>query len=132
MYSVPPYPPLLAHLTGHSSSSHDHSSYTVLATPHRLRCPLPLILHTAIHPTRATWPADHRIRFMNIGALLWGYDAQIGGATLSVPSFRRDFGYTYNGQYVLPASWQSAFNSVSSIGGMFGGLSLGIVAERFG
>jgi hypothetical protein len=69
---------------------------------------------------------------MCIGALLWGYDAQIGGATLSVPSFRRDFGYTFEGQYVLPARWQSAFNSVSSIGGMFGGLTLGWLADKLG
>jgi len=32
---------------------------------------------------------------------------------LSVRSFRRDFGYYYNGEPVLPASWQSAFNTVS-------------------
>ncbi|RSH91961.1 hypothetical protein EHS25_009331 [Saitozyma podzolica] len=88
--------------------------------------------YTPLTAIRKYWRAFVWCMFMNIGALLWGYDAQIGGATLSVPSFRRDFGYTYDGQYVLPASWQSAFNSVSSIGGMFGGLSLGIVAERFG
>ena len=70
---------------------------------------------------------------MGIGALLWGYDAQIGGATLSVPAFRRDFGYTdATHGYVLPANWQSAFNSVSSIGGLFGGLSVGWLAERIG
>ena len=51
---------------------------------------------------------------------------------MSVPQFRQDFGYVWQGQPVLPASWQSAFNSVSSIGGMFGGLSLGWISDRLG
>lgn len=47
--------------------------------------------------------------------------------------FRTDFGYvTSDGETILPASWQSAFNSVSSIGGMFGGLSLGWISDRLG
>ena len=73
-------------------------------------------------------------RFMAIGALLWGFDSQIGGGTLSIPAFRRDFGYDFDGRgkWVLPARWQSAFNSVSSIGGLFGGLSVGYLADRFG
>ena len=70
---------------------------------------------------------------MGIGALLWGYDAQIGGATVSVPSFRRDFGYTdaVHG-YVLPAKWQSAFNAMSCVGGLIGGLAVGWIADRVG
>ncbi|EIW69483.1 hypothetical protein TREMEDRAFT_30458, partial [Tremella mesenterica DSM 1558] len=70
--------------------------------------------------------------FICIGGLLWGYDAQISGGTLSVPYFRRDFGGVYNDQFVLPARWQSALNSVSSIGGMFAGLSIGWVADLIG
>ncbi|EIW77181.1 maltose permease [Coniophora puteana RWD-64-598 SS2] len=70
--------------------------------------------------------------FICMGALLWGYDAQVGGGLLSVPSFRRDFGSIYEGQPVLAARWQSAFNSVSSVGGIFGGLSLGAVSDRLG
>ena len=72
-------------------------------------------------------------RFMGLGALLWGYDAQVSGATISVPSFRRDFGYIDSkGDAVLPANWQSAFNAVSAVGGLFGGLAVGWIAERIG
>ena len=74
----------------------------------------------------------HRNRFIAIGALLWGYDAQVGGGVLSIPSFRRDFGYIFQGEPVLQAKWQSAFNSVSSVGGLFGGLSVGWLADRLG
>lgn len=50
---------------------------------------------------------------MENGHFCRGFDAQVNGGMLSVRSFRRDFGYYYNGEPVLPASWQSAFNTVS-------------------
>jgi len=87
---------------------------------------------TTLQAMRTYWRAFLWCIFMCMGALLWGYDAQVGGGLLSVPQFRADFGYIYEGSPVLPASWQSAFNSVSSIGGMFGGLSLGWISDRLG
>lgn len=42
--------------------------------------------------------------------ILVSFDTQAGGAVLGIPEFRKDFGYEYNGDYVIPASWQSAFN----------------------
>ncbi|KZT57947.1 general substrate transporter [Calocera cornea HHB12733] len=88
--------------------------------------------YTPLTAIRTYWRAFAWCQFISIGALLWGYDAQVGGGILSVPSFRRDFGSIIDGQPVLSAAWQSGFNSASSIGGMFGGLSLGFVADRFG
>ncbi|KAG2129320.1 maltose permease [Suillus cothurnatus] len=81
---------------------------------------------------RTYWRAFAWCIFINMGALLWGYDSQVGGGLLSVSSFRRDFGSFIDGQYVLAASWQSAFNSISSIGGMAGAFSLGYISELFG
>ena len=31
--------------------------------------------------------------FFALSAVGWGFDAQVNGAAISVPSFRRDFGY---------------------------------------
>lgn len=89
---------------------------------------------THLQAIKAYWTAFGWCMFMCIGALLWGYDAQISGGTLSIPSFRRDFGYTdpSSGSYILQASWQSAFNSASSIGGTFGGLVIGWLADTVG
>ncbi|WWC61109.1 uncharacterized protein I303_103687 [Kwoniella dejecticola CBS 10117] len=70
--------------------------------------------------------------FCGIGAILWGYDVQISSGLLSTPLFRHDFGYEYKGEDVIPARWQSAFNSVGSIGGMFGGVAVGWIADRIG
>ena len=40
---------------------------------------------------------------------LSSYDNQAGGVFLNIPEFRKDFGFAYEGNYVLPAKWQSAF-----------------------
>lgn len=61
-----------------------------------------------------------------------GFDAQINGAVLSVASFRRDFGYIYNGEPVLPADWQVAFNTGSHIGQFFGGFLCSWIADKIG
>jgi MFS family permease len=38
----------------------------------------------------------------------------------------------YKGQPVLPASWQSGFNSISSVGQFFGGFACSWFADRWG
>ncbi|KIJ63765.1 hypothetical protein HYDPIDRAFT_175817 [Hydnomerulius pinastri MD-312] len=87
---------------------------------------------TPIQAMRTYWRAYLWCLFVCMGALLWGYDSQIGGGLLSIPAFRQDFGYTDGGQAILAASWQSAFNSAGSVGGMFGGLSLGYFSDKLG
>ncbi|CAG9945873.1 unnamed protein product [Clonostachys rosea f. rosea IK726] len=64
--------------------------------------------------------------------IAWGFDAQINGAMISVASFRRDFGYISNGEAILPANWQTAFNSVSSVGQFFGGFLCSWVCDKIG
>lgn len=41
--------------------------------------------------------------------ILLSFDVQAGGAVVGIPQFRKDFGYAYNGDYVLSANWQAAF-----------------------
>jgi hypothetical protein len=40
------------------------------------------------HPQLAWW-----IFFWAMSAVGWGFDVQVNGAMISVPAFRRDFGY---------------------------------------
>jgi SP family general alpha glucoside:H+ symporter-like MFS transporter len=42
--------------------------------------------------------------------ILTSFDNQAGGAILGIPQFRKDFGNAYQGDYVLPANWQSAYS----------------------
>ncbi|SPO00321.1 related to maltose permease [Cephalotrichum gorgonifer] len=65
-------------------------------------------------------------------AVGWGFDAQINGAMISVAAFRRDFGYVLDGEAILPASWQTAFNMISTVGQFFGGFLCSHVADRIG
>ncbi|KAJ3950306.1 uncharacterized protein N0V96_001450 [Colletotrichum fioriniae] len=67
-----------------------------------------------------------------MAAIGWGFDAQINGAMISVASFRRDFGYILDGEAILPADWQSAFNIISTVGQFFGGFACSWLADRIG
>lgn len=42
--------------------------------------------------------------------MLSSFDNQAAGTVLGIPRFRQDFGSSYNGDYVLPAKWQSAYS----------------------
>ncbi|CAI6013931.1 hypothetical protein V2G26_003841 [Clonostachys chloroleuca] len=79
------------------------------------------------HPAVVWW-----CFFWAMAAVGWGFDAQVNGGMLAVKSFRRDFGYIFEGEPVLPASWQSAFNAISSVGQFGGGFLCSYLADRYG
>ncbi|KAF5024667.1 hypothetical protein F66182_3289 [Fusarium sp. NRRL 66182] len=79
------------------------------------------------HPALVWW-----CFYWSIAAVGWGFDAQINGAMISVASFRRDFGYVENGEAILPADWQTAFNTISSVGGFFGGFLCSYICDFVG
>ena len=70
--------------------------------------------------------------FFALSSIGWGFDAQVNGAMISVPQFRQNFGYIYHGEPVLSASWQSAFNVISSVGQFAGGFLCSWLADRMG
>lgn len=43
-------------------------------------------------------------------SLLVSFENQAAGIVIGIPQFRKDFGSFYEGNYVLPAKWQSAFS----------------------
>lgn len=51
---------------------------------------------------------------------------------IGVPSFRRDFGYSTDGVYILPAQWQAAFSNIGAVGQFFGGFLCSQVADMIG
>ncbi|KAG7833886.1 hypothetical protein KL943_003182 [Ogataea angusta] len=64
--------------------------------------------------------------------VLVGYENQAGGMVVSIPQFREDFGFYYEGDYVLEAKWQSAITGAPT-GALAVGLMLGsFFADRFG
>lgn len=42
--------------------------------------------------------------------LLVSFENQASGNILGIPEFRKDFGYFYQGNWVLSTKWQSAFS----------------------
>ncbi|KAL3457558.1 general substrate transporter, partial [Aspergillus heterothallicus] len=64
--------------------------------------------------------------------IMWGYDGLASAIVLSIPQWRQDYGYLYQGAYVVSASWQLAFTAASMIGLVVGGAATGLVANRFG
>ncbi|KAL2208247.1 maltose permease [Sarocladium strictum] len=79
------------------------------------------------HPALVWW-----CFYWAMAAVGWGFDAQVNGGMLGVRSFRRDFGYMFEGEPVLPAPWQSAFNAISSVGQFGGGFLCSWVADKWG
>lgn len=65
-----------------------------------------------------------------------GYENQASGIILSVPTFRRDFGYAFvsNGetQYILDALWQSAITGGASAALVFGSLMATTIVDYTG
>ncbi|TQV96367.1 hypothetical protein V2A60_003220 [Cordyceps javanica] len=81
------------------------------------------------HPILVWW-----IFYWAMAGVGWGFDAQVNGAMIGVESFRRDFGYyrASDQKHILPADWQSAFNTISSVGQFFGGFICAWAADRIG
>jgi len=57
---------------------------------------------------------DHPGAFMWCMYIVWvmlssNYINTAGSSVLGIPRFRKDFGGPYEGDYVLPAAWQSAY-----------------------
>ncbi|KAE8415273.1 MFS general substrate transporter [Aspergillus pseudocaelatus] len=60
------------------------------------------------------------------------FENQASGNILSIPQFRKDFGYYYQGDYVQSAQWQSAFNAAPTASYVVGALALGEIADFIG
>lgn len=87
--------------------------------------------------------ADSRYSWWALYCMLlvfaWGYDAGLSGTAIAFPEFREVYGNYYaptpgkgDGQYVIPALWQSLWNAASTIGQVFGGYAAGQFADVVG
>ncbi|KAI0008268.1 general substrate transporter [Xylariaceae sp. FL0662B] len=64
--------------------------------------------------------------------VLTSFDNQAGGIVVSIPQFRKDFGSAYEGNYVLPAKWQSAYMGAPVASAVIGSLGAGSIADQIG
>ncbi|KAL4791735.1 hypothetical protein BDV19DRAFT_381338 [Aspergillus venezuelensis] len=69
---------------------------------------------------------------MNTANRQSGFSVQINGAILSIPSFRRAFGYMQDGEAIVPARWQTAFHTAPSAAAFFSTFLCAWVSDRIG
>ncbi|RDW73244.1 hypothetical protein BP6252_07151 [Coleophoma cylindrospora] len=64
--------------------------------------------------------------------LLVSFENNASGTVISIPQFRKDFGTFYQGSYVIPANWQSAFSGAPVASTAIGALMAGQIADWMG
>ncbi|KAK2750732.1 hypothetical protein FQN57_002805 [Myotisia sp. PD_48] len=70
--------------------------------------------------------------FFCMGVIMTGFDAQVIGNLFPVDRFQRDFGYMFEGDWIISASWQSGLSMGSPIGQVVGALAASYPMEWFG
>ncbi|KAF4123885.1 Sugar (and other) transporter [Geosmithia morbida] len=64
--------------------------------------------------------------------LLVSFENQASGIVISIPRFRKDFGDAFEGDYVVPAKWQSAFSGAPVASQVAGSFLCGTIADSIG
>ena len=70
--------------------------------------------------------------FFCIGQLMTAFDPQVMGNLFAMPAFQNDFGYLFDGQYIISAPWQTGLLMGVPIGQVVGSLFAGYPLEWFG
>ncbi|KAL2842527.1 major facilitator superfamily domain-containing protein [Aspergillus pseudoustus] len=61
-----------------------------------------------------------------------GFDNTASSTVISIPRFRMDYGFAYDGNYILPARWQAAFSGGPAAGGVISALAASYLSDRVG
>jgi hypothetical protein len=63
------------------------------------------------YPRAAGWSM-----FFSLGTIMTAFDPQLLGNLYATPAFQRDFGYLFNGSYIISAPWQTALGMGNPMG----------------
>ncbi|KAI1480460.1 putative maltose permease [Daldinia eschscholtzii] len=80
-----------------------------------------------LYPTAVGWSA-----YVSIGVIMLAFDPQIIGNMFAMPQFQKDFGFELDGEYVIPAAWQTGLSLGNPLGQVFGALFSAYPLELFG
>ncbi|KAF3025466.1 hypothetical protein E8E14_002679 [Neopestalotiopsis sp. 37M] len=80
-----------------------------------------------LYPSAVGWSA-----FVSIGVIMLAFDPQLLGNLYATPQFQRDFGYEYNGEYIISAPWQTGLSMGNPIGQVVGALISAYPMDLFG
>ncbi|KAI0846609.1 putative maltose permease [Daldinia vernicosa] len=80
-----------------------------------------------LYPTAVGWSA-----FVSIGVIMLAFDPQIVGNMFAMPQFQKDFGFELDGEYVIPAAWQTGLSLGNPLGQVVGALFSAYPLELLG
>ncbi|KAL7624244.1 hypothetical protein AAE478_005803 [Parahypoxylon ruwenzoriense] len=80
-----------------------------------------------MYPKAVGWSA-----FVSIGVIMLAFDPQIIGNMFAMPQFQKDFGYEFDGEYIIPAAWQTGLSLGNPLGQVVGALFSAYPMELFG
>jgi hypothetical protein len=70
--------------------------------------------------------------FFSIGVIMTAFDPQLLGNLYDTPAFQKDFGYLYEGEYIISAAWQTGLGMGNPIGQCVGALAAAYPMEWWG
>ncbi|KAK7977917.1 maltose permease [Apiospora saccharicola] len=80
-----------------------------------------------LYPAAVGWSM-----FVSIGVIMLAFDPQLLGNLYATPQFAADFGYKYEGEYIINAPWQTGLSMGNPIGQVIGALISAYPMELFG
>ncbi|KAH0843018.1 General alpha-glucoside permease [Fonsecaea pedrosoi] len=80
-----------------------------------------------LYPAAVGWSL-----FFSLGVIMCAFDPQLLGQLYATPAFQRDFGYLYDGSYIVSAPWQTGLSMGSPIGQVVGAFFAAYPMEAFG
>jgi len=80
-----------------------------------------------LYPKAIGWSA-----FYSMGIIMTAFDPQLLGSLYATPAFQRDFGYIFEGSYIISAPWQTALGIGNPLGQVVGALAAGYPMEWYG
>ncbi|KAK3075017.1 hypothetical protein LTR53_002052 [Teratosphaeriaceae sp. CCFEE 6253] len=80
-----------------------------------------------LYPAAVGWSM-----FFSLGIIMCAFDPQLLGNLYAQPKFQRDFGYLYEGSWIIRAPWQTGLSMGSPIGQVVGAFFAAYPMEWFG
>ncbi|OLN94081.1 Maltose permease MAL31-like protein 8 [Colletotrichum chlorophyti] len=103
------------------------SDNAALAEAVRLEHNLTFSEAVKLYPAAIGWSA-----FVSIGVIMLAFDPQLLGNLYATPQFQRDFGYEYQGSYIISAAWQTGLSMGNPVGQVVGALFAAYPMDWFG
>jgi SP family general alpha glucoside:H+ symporter-like MFS transporter len=80
-----------------------------------------------LYPAAVAWSM-----FFSLGIIMTAFDPQLLGSLYATPAFQRDFGYLFEGEWIISAPWQTGLGMGNPIGQVVGALAAGYPMEWYG